>query len=49
MHSFEQHDRLTDEMERRLMMEAIEDQMRPRPIRALRAALHKLVVRIKSA
>lgn len=45
----EHYDRLTDEMERRLLMEAIEEQMRPRPVRAIRAVLHKLVAKIRSA
>ena len=41
----EHYGRLTDEMERRLLMEAIEEQMRPRPVRAIRAVLHKFLVK----
>lgn len=36
--------RLTDELERQLMMQAIEEQFRPRPLRALKRLLAKLKV-----
>jgi hypothetical protein len=36
--------RLTDELERQLMMQAIEEQFRPRPLRALKRLLGKLKV-----
>ena len=34
--------RLTDELERQLMLQAIEEQFRPHPMRALAAGLRKL-------
>lgn len=34
--------RLTDELERQLMAQAIQDQFRARPLRALNAALRKM-------
>lgn len=40
--------RLTDELERQLMLQAMEDQFRPRPMRALAAGLRKLADGIKS-
>lgn len=36
--------RLTDELERQLMMQAIEEQFRPRPLRALKRLLGKFKV-----
>lgn len=40
--------RLTDELERQLMLQAIEEQFRPRPLRALAAGARKLALGIKS-
>lgn len=40
--------RLTDELERQLMLQAIEEQFRPRPMRALASGLRKLGRGIKS-
>ncbi len=46
-----EHDyyRLTDELERRLMLEAIEEQFRPRPLRALGRGLRKLASFVRAA
>jgi hypothetical protein len=40
--------RLTDELERQLMLQAIEEQFRPHPMRALAAGLRKLAHGIKA-
>jgi len=40
--------RLTDELERQLMLQAIEEQFRPRPMRALASGLRKLGKGLKS-
>jgi hypothetical protein len=40
--------RLTDELERQLMRQAIEDQFRPRPLRALGKMLNKLGQALRS-
>lgn len=40
--------RLTDELERQLMRQAIEDQFRPRPLRALGKLLGKAVNAFRS-
>lgn len=40
--------RLTDELERQLMLQAIEEQFRPRPMHALASGLRKLALGIKS-
>jgi len=40
--------RLTDELERQLMLQAIEEQFRPRPLRALASGLRKLGKGVKS-
>jgi len=39
---------LTDELERQLMLQAIEEQFRPRPFRALARGLSKLAKGIKT-
>lgn len=39
--------RLTDELERQLMLQAMEEQFRPRPMRALAAGLRKLALGLK--
>lgn len=41
--------RLTDELERRLMLEAIEEQFRPHPLRALARGIHKLAAALRLA
>ncbi len=40
--------RLTDELERQLMLQAIEEQFRPHPMRALAAGLRKLAHGIRA-
>jgi hypothetical protein len=40
--------RLTDELERRLMLAAIEEQFRPHPLRALGRGLRKLASSLRS-
>ena len=40
--------RLTDELERQLMLQAIEEQFRPRPFRAMARGLSKLGKGIKT-
>jgi hypothetical protein len=40
--------RLTDELERQLMLQAIEEQFRPHPMRALAAGLRKLAHGVKA-
>ncbi|MBO9357743.1 hypothetical protein GG851_27455 [Bordetella petrii] len=40
--------RLTDELERQLMLQAIEEQFRPRPLRALASGLRKLGKGVKA-
>lgn len=40
--------RLTDELERQLMRQAIEEQFRPRPMRALGNLLRKLFLALRS-
>lgn len=40
--------RMTDELERQLMLQAIEEQFRPHPMRALVAALRKLALGIRT-
>ncbi|GAB1578248.1 MULTISPECIES: hypothetical protein [Bordetella] len=40
--------RLTDELERQLMLQAIEEQFRPRPMRALVSGLRKVGKGLKS-
>jgi len=40
--------RLTDELERRLMLQAIEEQFRPRPGRALRNFLTSLAASVRA-
>lgn len=42
------HIRLTDELERQLMLQAIEEQFRPRPFRALARGLGKLGKGVKT-
>jgi len=39
---------LTDELERQLMRQAIEEQFRPRPLRALGKLLSKMVQAVRS-
>lgn len=36
---------MTDELERQLMLQAMQEQFRPHPLRAVLAALHKLMAR----
>lgn len=40
--------RMTDELERRLMLQAIEDQFRPRPMRALRNVLAGVAASVRA-
>jgi hypothetical protein len=40
--------RLTDELERQLMRQAIEEQFRPRPLRALRNLLGRMIQALRS-
>ncbi|WP_459617839.1 hypothetical protein [Bordetella sp. 2513F-2] len=40
--------RLTDELERQLMLQAMEEQFRPHPIRALAGLLRKLAQSVKN-
>lgn len=48
MNTYYSNVRLTDELERQLMLQAIEEQFRPHPVRALRNALKQVSEGIRS-